>query len=58
MMHIPKNWRIKSQLYQMQTTANEKGNVEFPPRPSVKQRLVERYSFDIEEAVLQEQIAS
>lgn len=57
-MHIPKNWRIKSQRYQMQTTANENGSVEFPPRPSVKQRLVERYSFDTEEEVLQEQMTS
>ncbi|MCI0708857.1 MAG: hypothetical protein L0154_01730 [Chloroflexi bacterium] len=57
-MHIPKNWRIKSQRYQMQTSVNENGNVEFPPRPVVKQRLVERYSFDTEEEVLQEQMAS
>lgn len=57
-MHIPKNWRIKSQRYQMQTTADENGNVEFPPRPIVKQRFVERYSFNTEEEVLREQMAS
>ena len=57
-MHIPKNWRIKTQRYQLQTSTSENGNVEFPPRPTVKQRFVERFSFNTEEEVLHEQVAS
>lgn len=44
MMHIPKNWRLKQERYQLRGTEDEQGHVQFPPRPAVRQRLVERYT--------------
>ncbi len=44
-MHIPKNWRLNAQRYQMQGGHDAQGNVEFPPRPEVQQRVIEHYTF-------------
>jgi hypothetical protein len=59
-MHITKDWRLKQQRYQLQATQDVDGDVEFPPRPAVRQRLVERYSLNLQdkEVVHQIQVAS
>lgn len=44
-MHIPKNWRLNAQRYQMQGGQDVQGNVEFPPQPVVQQRVIEHYTF-------------
>lgn len=57
-MHIPKNWRINAERYQMQASLDEHGKVAFPPRPTVAQRDVERYNFAKDEEDMREAIAS
>lgn len=48
-MHIPKDWRLKRQRYQLQATQYADGDVKFPPRPPVRQRIVERYHLNMQD---------
>lgn len=60
-MHIPKNWRLKNQRYQLQGACDTNGDMEFPPRPVVvQQRFVVRYDFSerFEDEAIHEAIAS
>jgi hypothetical protein len=59
-MHIPKDWRLKQQRYQLQAVQAADGDIEFPPRPIVRQRLVERFNLNVqnEEGARQIQVAS
>jgi hypothetical protein len=59
-MHIPQNWRLKEQRYQLQGAQMHNNGVEFPPRPAVQQRVIERYNFApvAEDQTLSEAMAS
>lgn len=47
-MNIAQNWRLNPQRYTLEGVYNENGEVTFPPRPVVENRLAERYDFEFE----------
>lgn len=47
-MNIAQNWRLNPQRYTLEGVYNENGDVTFPPRPTLENRLTERYDFEFE----------
>ncbi|MCQ3930487.1 MAG: hypothetical protein DPW16_08490 [Chloroflexi bacterium] len=47
-MNISQNWRLNPQRYTLEGSSNEQGEVTFPPRPNIENRLPEHYEFELD----------